>query len=452
MKKKHVGTKLKVAFNIIITFLFIASPYYIGLKYESCVAFAADSSESTISISLPAPLLEKGKQPVDWWFIFKFNGSKFPGCGSDAERTCIFDKDREVSTKKPYSQQFVYASSADSSLKEGRNCLGMTIADPVGATFDQVYNNDSYYFVIWNDQFYNHPPINDPKCKITTRNKGGNCFAPWGHSKGMLAWDRDGNGFVMQVTTPSWPGSGSSLSPRKNDGNTLGCVEDNNIKFSQHFFALRLSPSDVLTVLKWLANASVVTDTKNKQLVKNGGPDDIQKQVRNLGEKINGDKMKEPELLSTGVKLIAKPSGLNVPPWQMVSAYLGGESLKTATWWDKPKIHSTKAVTDIECWDDSLGKPGPVEIALSGQWNNTNFALDGGIKGSNHNHAKIGISTSDKEHNYVIFGDLNQQGALTGNCSSSQNGRGGLFFVLDNKALHDSVENLIKGETDPAIE
>jgi len=61
----------------------------------------------------------------------------------------------------------------------------------VGATFDQVYNG-SYHYVIWNDQFYNDPNL--PAC-------GGHTFCdnPWGHSKGMLAWNDDGDGFVMQV-------------------------------------------------------------------------------------------------------------------------------------------------------------------------------------------------------------------------------------------------------------
>jgi hypothetical protein len=53
-------------------------------------------------------------------------------------------------------------------------------------------------------------------------------------------------------------------------------------------------------------------------------------------------------------------------------------------------------------------------------------------------------------HHYVIFGDLNQQGALSPpGCDSSQNGRGGLFFVLDNKELQDGVGSLIDGDTAP---
>ena len=41
---------------------------------------------------------------------------------------------------------------------------------------------------------------------------------------------------------------------------------------SQHFFALKLNKSDVVTVLKGLANASVVTDPSNAEIVNNGGP------------------------------------------------------------------------------------------------------------------------------------------------------------------------------------
>src|SRR5204863_8132467 len=121
-------------------------------------------------------------------------------------------------------------------------------ADPVGATFDGVYN-DGFFYVIWNDQFYGDPAI--AGCTNS-------CSSPWGHSKGMLAWNDAGDGFVMQVSTPSWPAAGSKLSPRKTDGNTLGCVTDDDVKVSQHFFALKLTKDDVVKVLKALKNASVV--------------------------------------------------------------------------------------------------------------------------------------------------------------------------------------------------
>jgi hypothetical protein len=86
--------------------------------------------------------------------------------------------------------------------------------------------------------------------------------------------------------------------------------------------------------------------------------------------------------------------------------------------------------------------PGPVAIALTGTWKDQEIKLN-----ATTNHAKIGVSTSGNHH-YVIFGDLNQQGAVSPpDCGKSQNGRGGLFFVLDNKALADSVTDLVEGDT-----
>jgi hypothetical protein len=65
----------------------------------------------------------------------------------------------------------------------------------------------------------------------------------------------------------------------------------------------------------------------------------------------------------------------------------------------------------------------------------------------NGNHAKIGVSENPNKP-YAIFGDLNQQGALDGpNCQSSQNGRGGTFYVLKDKKLLGGLADLIKGQT-----
>lgn len=373
------------------------------------------------------PLLKSG-QPVDWWFVFKFNAESFPGCGG-AQRTCPFGG--TVERYKYFGQQFVFASSADPTLQQGGGCVGDTTADPVGATFDEVYNG-AFSYVIWNDQFYGDPLPNKE--------------APAGHSKGLLAWTSDGKGMVLQVSTPSWPASGSSLEPRKTDGNTLGCVADNNVLVSQHFFALKLTKPDVVAVLNALENSSVVTNPAKLQIVSNGGPADIQALVRALG-KVSKSKTATKTTLSTGVVLISKPSGLNVPPWQMVSAMLGGEPLRTATWWAAPKIPTTTATTPVACWDKSLGLPGAIEIATTGSWQGKTVGFDG-VGEPDGNHAKIGVSTGD--HPYAIFGDLNQQGTLSGpHCDSSQNGRGGLFFVLEDTQLSTTIGNLIQGETAP---
>jgi hypothetical protein len=413
----------------------------------------------------PVPLLQSG-QPVDWWFVFKFNAASFPQCGG-AQRTCPFGG--AVEPYDTFGQQFAFASSADGTLRFGGGCLGDTAADPLGATFGQVYNG-KFFYVLWNDQFYGDP--------IPTQ------FAPAGHSKGLLAWNGDGDGLLLQVSTPSWPASGSSDQPRQTDGNTLGCVADNDVLVSQHFFALKLDKTDVVAVLQALANASVVTDPTSLQIVNNGGPADIRDLVRGLG-RISGSRTPTIARLSSGVLLISKPSHLNVPPWQMVSALLGGEPLRVASWWTDPEIPTTGAATPVACWDPSLGKPGAVEIATTGTWQGQTLGFDG-IAEPQGNHAKIGVSTrwfpyigspgmrqegmlpwspctdaasrpecgarptSVPSVPYVVFGDMNQQGALSGPaCSSSQNGRGGLFLVVQDLPLFNSVRNLLQGQTAP---
>lgn len=376
----------------------------------------------------PSPLLANG-HPVDWWFVFKFNSQSFPGCGGAAQRACLFGG--TVQQYNHFGQQFVFASSEDGALQQGGGCLGDTTADPLGATFNQVYKHKLFY-VIWNDQFFGDP--------IASKS------APAGHSKGMLAWDKDGEGFVLQVSTPSWPASGSSKKPRKTDGNTLGCVKDNDVLVSQHFFALKLTKDDVAAVLTALGNASIVTKPTSAQIVRNGGPAEIQAQVKGL-ESVSASKVATVTKLSSGVTLISKPSGLNVPPWQMVSALLSGEPLRVATWYSRPEIPTTTADTKVGCWDDSLGTPGAVEIATSGTWAGNPIGLEG-IPEANGNHAKVGISTGT--HTYAIFGDMNQQGSLSGpNCDSSQNGRGGLFYVIDSAPLFESVRDLLRGESAP---
>lgn len=387
--------------------------------------------------SAPTPLL-RSDQPVSWWFAFKLN-STFPGCSGNEQRVCLFGGD--VQSYPQWGQQFVYASSEVHALQKGSGCAGDSVNDPVGATFNEIYDGALFY-AVWNDQFYDDPKIGG--C-------GQSCSSPWGHSKGVIAWDAEGNGFVMQVTTPSWPAAGSKGHPRQHDGNTLGCVTDDNVLVSQHFFALRLNKQDVLNVLEALGNASVVTNPDDPQVVNNGGPEDIKALVSGLGKKTNSTKYLK-FALSSGVTLVSKPSKLQVPPWQMLSSVLDGTSLRAATWWANPKIYSTTTDTEIACWNATLKhKPGAVEIATSGEWEGKKFGLAGG-SGPDFNHAKIGVSTSQGTH-LVVFGDMNQQGdALIRDpkqCASSQNGRGGLFYVLDDQALHDSVSKLIAGTSAP---
>jgi hypothetical protein len=420
-----MNSKFRILLRIVIVSLLLTIPS----AYQFPIASPAPPK------SAPVPLLAKG-HPVTWWFVFKLNSKTFPGCAGTAQRVCLFGG--KTQKYNAFSQQFAYASSENGTLQQGTGCADDTTTDPIGATFDEVYNN-SFHYLIRNDQFYN-----DPKIKGCVKS----CSSPWGHSKGMLAWNDDGEGFVMQVTTPSWPASGNKKFPRKTDGNTIGCVEDNDVLVSQHFFALQLTKNGLIKVLNALQNASVVTDVTNPQIVNNGGPSDVQQLVNTLGVKSNSQTVLT-VTLSTGVQLISKPSALHVPSWQMVSSLLGGVSLRAATWWASPQIPTTTALTKIKCWDTSLNQPGPVEIATTGEWMNKQLGLTGGL-GTNFNHAKIGVSMSGSSH-FSIFGDMNQQGSLSGqNCGSSQNGRGGLFYLVDNEKLFDSVTKLIEGGTAPS--
>jgi hypothetical protein len=386
-------------------------------------------------LSGPSPILPDGSQ-ADWWFVFKFNAKDFPGC-DEKPTECRFGG---YPVAYESGQQYVYASNLNPTLQKGTGCLGNSYTDPVSATFSQVYySSTAVYYVIWNDQFYNQPIING--CNNA-------CFAPWAHSKGMVAWDDNGNGFVMQVSTPSWPASGSKANPRISDGNTLGCVYDDDVYLSQHFFALKINKDDLIQVLKALQNAAVVTDPTNPQIVKNGGPDDVQLLVDVLGRQPGNNETSGQATivkLSKGVQLISKPSSLNVPPWQMVSALMGGVFLQVASWYGDPNpIPSTTTSTTITCWDSNLGTPGSVEIAKLGHWDKYEFSLQ-----EDANHAKFGAS-DNLFHYYAIFGDLNQQGALTfpksasePYCYASQNGRGGTFYVVEDQTLQQEVYSLI---------
>ncbi len=130
------------------------------------------------------PLLAAG-HAVDWWFVFKLNAATFPGCGAGAARMCPFGG--TVQNYPAFGQQFAFASSENAKLQQGGGCVGATTMDPLGATFDEIYNG-TFNYVTWNDQFFN-----DPKIQGCTKE----CSAPWGHSKGLVAWDNDGNGLVL---------------------------------------------------------------------------------------------------------------------------------------------------------------------------------------------------------------------------------------------------------------
>lgn len=411
---------------------------------EVSIMSVLEDPEVAAGASVVAPKLGDGSA-VDWWFAFKLNSAAYPGCSGT--RKCLFGGEVQ-DYKYGYGLQYLLASHAGGTTKEMElktDCLG-TGDDPVAKTFDQIYGGTAPNFVIWNDQFYNEPTITlTPACNSYEKDAK-SCSAPWGHSKGAMAWDENGNGFILQVTTPDWPGSGDKTKSRKTQGNTLGCIADDNTEVSQHFFALKLTHSDTKAVLTAMQTASVVTDPSNSQLVKlTNGPSDLKTLAQGLA-KLDKSTTPYQATLSTGAKLIAKPQALNVPVFQMVSSIVG-KSLRTATWWTSPAVPSSKAGKP-GCWSSELGTPGEVQVAMSGQWKGKKFNLTGGL-GGDHNHAKLGYSL---DGSLAIMGDMNQQGSYDPkdrSCSSSQNGRGGMFFVVDDATLHKGLMEMMTGETAP---
>ena len=419
----------------------------------------------------PSPLIAADR-PAQWMFVYKLNAAAFPGCKNQQARSCTFGGTGASHTRygtdanPDFGLQYVFASDSSPALTEGDGCLGEATSDPIGATFSQIYNGGLHY-VVWNDQFYSDPPIPAStgfgacisKPGSNGKMSSGNCDKPWGHSKGILAWDDQGEGVLLQVSTPSWPAAGSSTHPRAM-GNTLGCVDnDNDVRVAQHFFSLKLSKADTLEVLRALGTAAVATDPANPQVVNNGGPDEIVHAVERLGSPVKGTAATHAHLGNGAVDLIAKPPGLLVAPWQLASAELGGIDLLAATWWtpnnDPLPDTEVNSADKIECWDyQRYPRVGAVKIAKQGHLGARQFSLTQPINesgnpaptGKDGSHAKVGVSLSGT-NNYVVFSDLNQDGALardpTKGCRPSQNSRGGLFFVIDNKTLHDSLKSLI---------
>jgi hypothetical protein len=183
---------------------------------------------------------------------------------------------------------------------------------------------------------------------------------------------------------------------------------------SQDFFALKLNEADLLKVLAALAQEGAVTDKNTPQIVKTGGPQEVLDAVAKLGS-ANGNATLESYTLSSGVKVLAKAGGLTAPPWQLVSAALGGVPLRVASFWTGTEIHSTTAQTKVSCLPAGMGTPAAVQIATTGTWDGsapiglTGSAQTVSGKSLGPNHAKIGVSTNAGS-SLTILGDMNQDG------------------------------------------
>ena len=238
------------------------------------------------------------------------------------------------------------------------------------------------------------------------------------------------------MTTPDWPGAGSKAHPRKSDGNTLGCCDDDNSKalksyeqlpdvsvtcrnsfsclYLRLFWVYIKGPGHLESLFfavlscRWRNTSSPCTWRASRTrsrccrpcrrppwrrirrtprwgsaLLKSSrfkifkvakltsGPAALLSAAKQLGRPLRKDQDTLQGTLSVHttkgpIKVIAKPSGLHVSPWHMVSA-LTATPLRTATWWSHPEIPSSPQGYKPGCWQSGLKSPVPeVQAAISG--------------------------------------------------------------------------------------
>lgn len=162
------------------------------------------------------------------------------------------------------------------------------------------------------------------------------------------------------------------------------------------------------------------------------------------------------------IKLYAHAEADNLPPWYLVAVDLGVD-LGVASWWDYNYGFASLCSGDdystatnqmclvSETLGLSLSETGgalqSVENAIAASFEINGVDLAWGLWGqfnSIASHAKYAIA-ADSDSNWVVSGDMNNQGwGCSTSCSGSQYGRGGLFFSLQNEALHDSFYSMLK--------
>ena len=61
---------------------------------------------------------------------------------------------------------------------------------------------------------------------------------------------------------------------------------------------------------------------------------------------------------------------------------------------------------------------------------------------------KPGAATTSGDNHYVIFGDLDRRRINPPHCERGQNGRDGMFFVVENNDPFNTVTGLLEGESE----
>ncbi|KDO32544.1 hypothetical protein SPRG_03019 [Saprolegnia parasitica CBS 223.65] len=418
--------------------------------------------------------LDGNGDPVAWWVVLKLPSMVRGASGAYVATPCDCAPpvcSREVDPTRRHGLCYLYADANRPQLQHfralGYDCLGQGGRDPVSQTLRQRAN--ATHWAYFNDQL-NGIALKQDKSLVCSGHAAFNA-----HSKGLVAFEATSGGFVLQTSTPNFPDPTPSL-----DFERLGCQHDNNVEYAQHLFAFSVGDAALATIASgWraarlcsanhyhaidnllvspsLRNASALSGTARvvaSVMVDPHLPAQpfVQVQVATKGKQ------------SIIVHGLFKSRSAEVPPWALVATAFATD-VSVASWWDE------NYGTPTLCDGDSYGAAAhafclrptesPVALRPDGtfQFNVENlmdaswtlptgrvtWSLRGG-RVRDGNHAKWGIATPrhSSDANLSIFGDLNMEGfPCSSSCAGSQGGRGGTFFALANRELHDSLAALV---------
>ena len=344
--------------------------------------------------------LDGNGAPVDWWFLLKLpQGAPCAGCAAPCGNA-----DRKTGSC------YLYADSNNPTLRMHTalkfDCLSGP-NNPATRTLRQA----APQMLVWNDQATD---------TSIPGKYADNCSAPKAHSKGA-AYMSNGNGFILNTSTPNFPDPDSS---------TLGCQSTNNTLVSQHMFCFAV---DAANMDKWRAAVTAarlcVIASKNFEYSAPATP------------RLPTQDVDIRTVKGMDIRLLVKSAADDYIPWDMVARRLGS-NLSVLSWYASPRTAPLCAGAPSACLADSATTAAnSVGIVTKITLPDKSFSWCGrGLPNGLSNHAKVAVSTGADP--WVVAGSMNMQGTLDDTCESSQLGRGGEFYAFRHPALHASLSAL----------
>ncbi|CAD8048526.1 unnamed protein product [Paramecium sonneborni] len=317
------------------------------------------------SIATASNCLNSYGQVVDYWLIFKL------------------PKD---STNQYTGMEYHYCDSTTQcvELKYQSDKLN-DVTSPLQITMNQVHFKDTTTMnVIWNDQPFDK-----------------DYYPDMAHSKGVLSASLNGQGFIINHSTPKFPIMDSNY-----DEIILG-MPTNSFTYGQHFMCFSISTSEIERIAQQLIIAEVIT-------VRANSPADFKTIYPNLYS------LKDPTRHSTynsGSLTSQTRQGLTL---QVISTNQHNQ----VDFYAAIVAPRLKVGLVVETWGS--GGLQPADCTSAFQTFSNLSRLQNGYKFSyTKDHSKFGISLSSNIP-YVCMSDINRQ--------TSQNKRGGtaICFIHSN--------------------